>query len=178
MKCEPSKILQKSWKKFLDAVWQYWRYLEVSPDQGGHFLSLECLIWSPPKIFYSTNLKDIESMRFCQNILSPFWASFFKNLNFFHFSRHIIWLVCRTVTIFLLAQRYKVCKLFRYLEHARKVRRNVSRGFWKKILLKKNEVLSEWFPMTFSVFFHLYCSVQARFWFEKRQEILFHKLIR
>ena len=50
-------------------------------------------------------------MRFCQNILSPFWASFFKNLNFFHFSRHIIWMVCRTVTIFLLAQRYNLCKL-------------------------------------------------------------------
>ena len=126
-------------KKFLDAVWQYWRYLEVSPDQGGHFLSLGFLIWSlpPKKSFYITNLKDIESMRFCQNILSPFWASFFKNLNFFHFSRHIIWLVCRMVMIFLLAQRYNLCKLFRYLEHARKVHRNVSKGFSKKVLLKK-----------------------------------------
>ena len=124
-------------KKFLDAVWKYWRYLEVSPDQGGHFLSLGFLIWSLQKNFYSTNLKDIESMRFCQNILSPFWASFFKNLNFFHFSRHIIWLVCRMVMIFLLAQRYNLCKLFRYLEHARKVHRNVSRGFSKKVLLKK-----------------------------------------
>ena len=140
LKSEPSEIFQKKLKKkFLDAVWQYWRYLEVSPDQGGHFLSLGFLIWSSPpkKIFYSTNLKDIESMRFCQNILSPFWASFFKNLNFFHFSRHIIWLVCRTVMIFLLAQRYNLCELFRYLEHAGKVHRNVSRGFSKKVLLQK-----------------------------------------
>ena len=125
LKSEPSTIFQKKLKKkFLDAVWQYWRYLEVSPDQGGHFLSLGFLIWGPPpQIFYSTNLKDIESMRFCQNILSPFWASFFKNLNFFHFSQHIIWLVCRMVMIFLQSQRYNLCKLFRYLEHARKVKK-------------------------------------------------------
>ena len=143
LKCEPSTIFQKKLKKkFLDAVWQYWRYLEVSPDQGGHFLSLGFLIWSLQKNFYSTNLKDIESMRFCQNILSPFWASFKKNLNFFHLSRHIIWLVCRTVMIFLLAQRYKLCKLFRYLEHARKVHRNISRGVSKKVLLK-NEAQNE-----------------------------------
>ena len=46
-----------------------------------------------------------QKMRFCQNILTPFWASFFQNPNFFHFSWHIIWLVCRVVMIFLLTQR-------------------------------------------------------------------------
>ena len=111
-----------------------WKYLLIKAD-----ISLVSDFWfeASKKNFHSTNLKDIESMRFCQNILSPFWASFFKNLNFFHFSRHIIWLVCRMVMIFLLAQRYNLCKLFRYLEHARKVHRNVSRGFSKKVLLKK-----------------------------------------
>ena len=44
-------FLKKVEKKFLDAVWQYWRYLEVSPDQGGHFLSLRFLIESPQKKF-------------------------------------------------------------------------------------------------------------------------------
>ena len=117
-----------------DNIEDIWKYLVIKAD-----ISLVSDFWfeAPKKIFYSTNLKDIESMRFCQNILSPFWASFFKNLNFFHFSRHIIWLVCRTVMLFLLVQRYKLCKLFRYLEHARKVHRNVSRGFSKKVLLKK-----------------------------------------
>ena len=117
-----------------DNIENIWRYLLIKAD-----ISLVSDFWFEvsKKNFYSTKLKDIESMRFCQNILSPFWASFFKNLNFFHFSRHIIWLVCRTVMIFLLAQRYKLCKLFRYLEHARKVHRNVSRGFSKKVLLKK-----------------------------------------
>ena len=117
-----------------DNIEDIWKYLLIKAD-----ISLVSDFWfeASKKNFYSTNLKDIESMRFCQNILSPFWASFFKNLNFFHFSRHIIWLVCRTVMIFLLAQRYNLCKLFIYLEHARKVHRNVSRGFSKKGLLKK-----------------------------------------
>ena len=44
-------------KKFLDAVWQYWRYLEVSPDQGGHFLSLGFLIWSLQKNFLQHKLE-------------------------------------------------------------------------------------------------------------------------
>ena len=33
-------------KKFLDVVWQYWKYLEASPEHGGHFLSLRFFIWS------------------------------------------------------------------------------------------------------------------------------------
>ena len=44
-------------KKFLDAAWKYWRYLEVSLDPGGHFLSLGCLIWSPPKKFLQHKLE-------------------------------------------------------------------------------------------------------------------------
>ena len=124
-----------------DNIESIWRHLLIKAD-----ISLVSDFWfeAPKKFFYSTNLKDIESMRFCQNILSPFWASFFKNLNFFHFSRHMVWLVCRTVMLFLLVQRYKLCKLFRYLEHARKVHRNVSRGFSKKSFAQKNEVLSEY----------------------------------
>ena len=58
LKCEPSKIFQsKLKKKFLDVVWQYWKYLEVSPDQGGHFLSLGFLIWSSPKNFLQHKLE-------------------------------------------------------------------------------------------------------------------------
>ena len=93
-----------------------------------------------------------QKMRFCQNILTTFWASFFQNLNSFHFSWHILWLVCRAVMLFLLAQRSKLCKLFRYLEHARKVHRKVSRGFWKKVC-SKNEVLSEYFNPILSFIF-------------------------
>ena len=76
-------------------------------------------------------------MKFCQNILTPFWALFFKNLNFFHFSWHIIWLVCRAVMLFLLTQRSKLGKLFTYLEHGRKAHKKVSRGFWQKVSAQK-----------------------------------------
>ena len=41
-----------------------------------------------------------QKMGFCQNIPTRFWASFFQNLNFFHFSWHKIWLVRRAFTIF------------------------------------------------------------------------------
>ena len=71
-------------------------------------------------------------MGFCQNIPTRFWASFFQNFNFFHFSWHIIRLVCRMVTIFLLTQRTRSDAPFRYLEHIRKVHRKFSRGPWKK----------------------------------------------
>ena len=62
-------------------------------------------------------------------------------------------MVCRTVMIFLLAQRYNLCELFRYLEHARKVHRNVSRGFSKKSFAQKNEVLSEYSILILSFIF-------------------------
>ena len=49
-------------------------------------------------------------MGFCQNIPTWFWASYFQNLNFFHFSWHIIRLVRRAVTIFLLTPTYKIAQ--------------------------------------------------------------------
>ena len=97
------RFFNQSWKKFPNVVWQYWKYLEASPDHGGHFLSLEFLIWTfevSKKFSYYTNLKDIEIMMFDQNILIQFWASFFQNLNFFQFSWYIIWLVCSVVMVF------------------------------------------------------------------------------
>ena len=51
--------------------------------------------------FLETFEKSFSSrnMRFQQNIPNPFRTSFFKISIFFHFSWHIIWLVCRVVTI-------------------------------------------------------------------------------
>ena len=60
-------------------------------------------------------------MRFCQNILLRFWVSFSQNLIFFHFSCHIILLMSRTVTIFLLTQRTRLDGPFKYLAHIHKV---------------------------------------------------------
>ena len=74
-----------------------------------------------------------QKMGFCQNIPTRFWASFFQNLNFFHFSWHVIWLVCRTVTIFLPTQWARLSGSPRYLERCRKVHRKFSRGIWKKV---------------------------------------------
>ena len=74
-----------------------------------------------------------QKMGFCQNIPTRFWASFFQNLNFFHFSWHIIRLTCRTVTIFLLTQRSRLSEHFRYPEHVRKVHRKCSKSLWKKV---------------------------------------------
>ena len=85
-----------------------------------------------------------QKMGFCQNIPTWFWASFFQNLNFFHFSWHIIRLVCRVVTIFLLTQNTRLGGPFKYLEHIRKVHRKFSRGLWKKSFSPKNGVLSEY----------------------------------
>ena len=85
-----------------------------------------------------------QKMGFCQNIPTRFWASFFQNLNFFHFSWHKIWLVRRAVTIFLLTQRARLGGPFRYLEHVRKVHRKVSRGPWKKFQPKKWGFVKKW----------------------------------
>ena len=71
-------------------------------------------------------------MRFCQNILSPFWESFFQNLNFSHFSCHIIWLACRGVTIFLLRQRSRSGGPLRYPNMFLKSTENVVDAFEKK----------------------------------------------
>ena len=82
-----------------------------------------------------------QKMGFCQNIPTRFWASFFQNLNFFHFSWHKIWLVRRAVTIFLLTQRDRSGGPFRYIEHVRKANRKLSRGLWKKFQPKKRGVV-------------------------------------
>ena len=82
---------------------------------------------------------SVQKMGFCQNIPTRFWASFFQNLNFFHFSWHKIWLVRRAVTIFLLTQKARLGGPLRYLEHVRKVHRKFSRRIWKKSFNSKNE---------------------------------------
>ena len=54
-----------------------------------------------------------QKMKFCQNIPTTFWASFFQNINCFNFSWHIISLVSRAAMIFLLKQRnisHKPCR--------------------------------------------------------------------
>ena len=78
-----------------------------------------------------------QKMGFCQNIPTRFWASFFQNLNFFHFSWHKIWLVRRAVTIFLMTQKPRLGGPLRYLEHVRKVYRKFSRGLWKNVSTQK-----------------------------------------
>ena len=77
----------------------------------------------------------------------------FQNLNFSRFSWHIIWLVCRTVTIFLLKQTTRSNVPLRYLEHVRKAYRKFSRSTWKKSFTSKNEVLSEYSDMILSFIF-------------------------
>ena len=77
-----------------------------------------------------------QKMGFCQNIPTWFWASFFQNLNFFHFSWHKIWLVRRAVTIFLLTQRARLSGPLRYLQRCRTAYETFSRGIWKKFQLK------------------------------------------
>ena len=77
-----------------------------------------------------------QKMGFCQNIPTRFWASFFQNLNFFHFSWHKIWLVRRAVTIFLLTQRTRFDGPFRYLEDVRKTQK-IFWGLWKKVSVQK-----------------------------------------
>ena len=76
--------------------------------------------------------EDSKKVDIFQNIPSWLWPSFFQNLNFFHFSWHIIGLVCRTVTIFLPMQRARLSGPPRYLERCRKAYRKFSRGTWKK----------------------------------------------
>ncbi len=80
-----------------------------------------------------------QKMGVCQNIPTRFWASFFQNLNFFHFSWHKIWLVRRAVTIFLLTERTRLGGPLRYLEHVCKVYRKFSRGLWKKFQPKNED---------------------------------------
>ena len=76
-------------------------------------------------------------MGFCQNIPTWFWASFFENLNFFHFFWHIIRLVRRVVTIFLLTQKTRLTAPFRYLADVRKPHSKFSTSIWKKVSPQK-----------------------------------------
>ena len=77
-----------------------------------------------------------QNMRLCQNIRTWFWVSFFQNLNFFHFSWHVIWLVCRVVTMFVLKQTSRLDVTFKVLEFVRKVYRQFYR-VEKRFHLKK-----------------------------------------
>ena len=59
------------------------------------------LVKSTEKFLEAFEKKVLLKNKVFQNILlTTFWASFFKHLNFFHFSWHIIWLVGRVVIIF------------------------------------------------------------------------------
>ena len=84
----------------------------------------------------------------------------FQNLNFFHFSWRIIWLVCRTVTSFLLTQRAKLSGPSRYLKRVHKVYRKFSRGIWKKFStqnMRFYQNIPAWLRASFfkiSTFFH------------------------
>ena len=78
----------------------------------------------------------------------------FQNLNFSCFSWHIIWLVCRAVTTFLLTQQSRLSRLPRYLERLRKAYEKISRGTWKNSFSSKHEVLSEYSNLVSSFIFH------------------------
>ena len=76
-------------------------------------------------------------MRICQNIRTWFWASFFQNLNFFHFSWHVIWLVCRAVTIFYWRKELSLMDLSDTLNMFVKPIENFLETFEKKFQPKK-----------------------------------------
>ena len=107
---------------------------------GAPFGYLQNTLWARLKFSRGLFKKvSAQNMRFCQNIPTPFWASFCQSLNFFHFSWHRIWLVCRVVTIFSLTQISRPGEHFRYLEHVRKVHRKFPRGLWKKFSSRNKE---------------------------------------
>ena len=76
-----------------------------------------------------------QNRRFCQNIPTPFWASFSQNLNFSNFCKHTIGLVSCAVTVYLLCQKSRLFESFRYPALVRKVHRKFSRSLWKKFQL-------------------------------------------
>ena len=166
--CPPPRILRKkSGKKKriflygLGYVWLMYRLLLLfvltqRSRFSGPFKYLEHVRKVHRKFSWSLSKKVwSQKMRFCQNIPTWFWPSFFQNLNFFHFSWHIIRLVCRAVTIFLLTQKARSGGHLRYLEHVRKVQRKFSRRIWKKNFRPKNGVLSEYSnPILSFVFTH------------------------
>ena len=92
--------------------------------------------------------------RFCQNIPTSFWSSSFFKISFFYNSWHILWLMCCAIMIFLLERISALGVPFRHIEHARKVYRNVSRTFEKR-LISKREILSEYSNLILRSFFLL-----------------------
>ena len=76
-------------------------------------------------------------MKFCQNIPTWLWASFFKNLKFFHFSWHILIGIPCSHDFFFLMQRYRLDKPPRYLEHFRKVHKKFLDALSKKVSPQK-----------------------------------------
>ena len=60
----------------------------------------------------------------------------FQNLNFFCFSWHTIWWMCRAFTICLLTQIARLSGPPRYLGCVRKAYKTFSRDTWKKFQLK------------------------------------------
>ena len=69
----------------------------------------------------------------CQNFPTPSWS--FQNLNFFHFSWHIIWLVCRAVTNFT----------------------NTKLRFWKNKAQKCVEIFWQYLMFWAETFFYTSC---------------------
>ena len=110
-------------------------------------------------------------MGFCQNIPTWFWASFFQNLNFFHFSWHIfdccvVWSQC-----FLLTQRSRLGGLFRYLVHVRKVDETFLGALEKNFSTKiEKEIFGLYFELHFLIifwaesFFHRTLTVKIFSW--------------
>ena len=92
---------------------------------------------------FSSGLKKVsgQNMRIFQNIPISFWPVFFENL---------IGLSC--VCDFLLEQRARLGKPFRYIEHVRKVHRKVFRAF-EKSFNSKNEVLFDYMYSNFILTF-------------------------
>jgi len=151
-----SFLLIFSWIRHLLSK-QFLYYVESKPPYlNGPERYLERVRKAYQKFSRSTWKKGFTSKHEVLSEYSDLTLSFiFQNLNFSRFSWHIIWLVCRTVTIFvLLTQRSRLSRLPRHFEHFRKAYKKISRGTWKKSFSSKHEVLSEYFNLVSSFIFH------------------------
>ena len=108
-----------------------------------------------PRKFFRTiwKAKTPSNMEFFLEISTPFLRSIFQKTEFFCFSVHIFWLVCRTVPIFAWALRYDPEAPSRYLEHGHWMRRK----FFKVISKAKTPSKIE-FKKRFGSFKKLYFS--------------------
>ena len=141
IKCQEKWKKLRFWKKW-SSKWD-WNILSTPPAILRYYKSQ--ISWSYDKNFVrGRSLKKVsaQNMTFCQNIPTPFWASFFQNLNFFHFSCHITWLVCREVTISLLGWSSRSDGPFRHLEKVLKVHRKLFWCLWKKVSIRNTTFLS------------------------------------